>query len=147
MNMTCSNVSGLRINEGIKGHCKLTDFIWLQFGSPRHALVAPRVRKVRHVGYIWKMRFIHYVHIEQAYTTNGNPNVSTGGKDNCLCIHGREPGLHNTEQWYVTYVCRARSCGTVIKKFARPFTALMPTCTVFINCLTAQRAVYNYPVQ
>jgi len=30
MNMTCSNVSGLRINEGIKGHCKLTDFIWLQ---------------------------------------------------------------------------------------------------------------------
>lgn len=44
---------------------------------------------------MWEMWFIHYMHIEQVYTIYGNLNEYTGGKENCLCINRREPGLHN----------------------------------------------------
>lgn len=43
---------------------------------------------------MWEMWFIHYMHIEQLYTIYSNLNVYTDGKENCLCINRREPGLH-----------------------------------------------------
>ena len=43
---------------------------------------------------MWTMWFMYYMHIEQVYNIYSNLNVYTGGKENCLCINRREPGLH-----------------------------------------------------
>ena len=43
---------------------------------------------------MWEMWIIHYINIEQLYGIYSNIGVYTGGKDNCLCINRRQPGLH-----------------------------------------------------
>ena len=47
---------------------------------------------------MWTMWFIYYMHVEQVYAIYSNLNVYTGGKENCLCINRREPGLHNSRK-------------------------------------------------
>ena len=47
---------------------------------------------------MWTMWFIYYMHIEQLYSVYSNLNAYTGGKENCLCINRREPGLHNSRK-------------------------------------------------
>jgi len=54
---------------------------------------------------MWTMWFIYYMHVEQLYTVYSNLNVYTGGKDDCLCINRREPGLHNSAKGSET-LCR-----------------------------------------
>ena len=54
---------------------------------------------------MWEMWFIYYMHVEQVYTIYSNLNVYTGGKEDCLCINRREPGLHNVDKGNET-LCR-----------------------------------------
>jgi len=44
----------------------------------------------------------------QVYAVYSNLNVYTGGRENCLCINRREPGLHNPEKGNET-LCRLMS--------------------------------------
>jgi len=44
---------------------------------------------------MWMLWFIYYMHIEQLYSVFSNLGVYTGGKEDCLCINRRVPGLHN----------------------------------------------------
>jgi len=43
---------------------------------------------------MWEMWFIYYMYVHQLYAVFSNLNAYTGGKENCLCVNRREPGLH-----------------------------------------------------
>jgi len=43
---------------------------------------------------MWSMWITHYIHVEQLYAIYSNLGVYTGGRDSCLCINRRQPGLH-----------------------------------------------------